>query len=110
MTALCAFTELNRLIATARVLRDVESIAALEVVDGRAIALAAERLGADAPVHGDWVLLVELAAGTEQTARLADLLDGLNRNRPSGWTLPPATGCGKYENPSPRWSRCSGHH
>lgn len=78
VTALCAFNDLNRLIATARVLRDVESIAALEVVDGRAIALAAERLGADAPVHGDWVLLVELAAGTEQTARLADLLDGLD--------------------------------
>lgn len=77
VTALCGFADLDSLVAAARILRDIESIAALELVDGRAVALAAERLGTTAPVHAPWLLLVELAAGTEQTTRLADELAGL---------------------------------
>ena len=80
MTALCAFTELNRLIATARVLRDVESIAALEVVDGRAIALAAERL---APTPRAWRLGI---AGRTRRRHRADRAVGRFTGRPEPGT------------------------
>jgi FAD/FMN-containing dehydrogenase len=55
----------------------VDGIAALELIDGRAAALTAQHLGVGAPVPGDWLLLVELAADHDQTDRLADLLDGV---------------------------------
>jgi FAD/FMN-containing dehydrogenase len=55
----------------------VDGIAALELIDGRAAALTAEHLGVGAPVAGDWLLLVELAADQDQTDRLGELLDGL---------------------------------
>ena len=58
-------------------LRDVDGIAALELIDGRAAALTAEHLGVGAPVPGEWLLLVELAADHDQTDRLADLLEGV---------------------------------
>jgi FAD/FMN-containing dehydrogenase len=53
----------------------VDGIAALELIDARAAALTREHLGVGAPVQGDWLLLVELAADHDQTDRLADLLD-----------------------------------
>ncbi|AGL25626.1 oxidoreductase [Mycobacterium tuberculosis CAS/NITR204] len=56
--------------------RDVEGIAALELIDGRAAALTREHLGVRPPVEADWLLLVELAADHDQTDRLADLLGG----------------------------------
>jgi FAD/FMN-containing dehydrogenase len=60
-----------------RLFRDLDGIAALELIDGRAVALADEHLGVAAPVHGDWLLLVELASDHDQTERLADALDGV---------------------------------
>jgi len=74
VTALCGFDDLAALMSTARVFRDVETIAALELIDGRAAALAAEHLGIAVSIRADWVLLVELAADDDQTARLAALL------------------------------------
>jgi FAD/FMN-containing dehydrogenase len=74
VTALCGFDDLAALMSTARVFRDVETIAALELIDGRAAALAAEHLGIAVSVRADWLLLVELAADDDQTARLATLL------------------------------------
>src|SRR6516165_10052507 len=59
VTAVCGFADLE------------------ELIDGRAAALTAEHLGVGAPVRGDWLLLVELAADNDQTDRLADLLDGV---------------------------------
>ena len=53
----------------------MDGIAALELIDARASALTAEHLGVAAPVEGDWLLLVELAADTDQTERLADALE-----------------------------------
>jgi FAD/FMN-containing dehydrogenase len=55
----------------------VDGIAALELIDGRAAALTREHAGVGAPVAGDWLLLVELAADHDQTDRLAELLDGV---------------------------------
>jgi FAD/FMN-containing dehydrogenase len=74
VTAVCGFDDLEALIETSRTFRDIDGIAALELIDGRAGALTAEHLGLSAPVEADWLLLVELAADHDQTERLADLL------------------------------------
>lgn len=76
VTAVCGFDDLDALVSTGRALRDVETIAALELIDGRAATLAAEHLDTPAPVAGDWLLLVELAGAAEQTGQLAAALDG----------------------------------
>ena len=76
MTAVCGFSTLAALVAAGRVLRDTDAIAALEMIDGRAAALAAERLGVPVPVAGPWLLLIELAGDTDLTEQLADALDG----------------------------------
>ena len=75
--ALCGFADLDALIAAGVALREVETVTALELVDGRAAELAAEHLDVAVPVRADWLLLVELAGDTEQTGRLAVALEGL---------------------------------
>ncbi len=74
VTAVCGFADLDALVAAGRTLRDTESIAALELIDRRSAALAAERLDVPVPTAGDWLLLVELAGETDLTERLADAL------------------------------------
>lgn len=75
VTAICGFDELDALIESGRVFRDMEGIAALELIDARASALTAEHVGVAAPVSGAWQLLIELAGDTDQTERLADALE-----------------------------------
>lgn len=75
VTAVCGFADLDALVAAGRIFRRIDSIAALELIDGRATALAAEHLGLPAPVGGAWLLLVELAADADPTVILADTLD-----------------------------------
>jgi len=77
VTAVCGFADLEALVAAGRMFRDVDGIAALELIDGRAGALIRGHLGVAVPVDGDWMLLVELAADHDQSDRLADLLDGV---------------------------------
>ncbi|MEY8018561.1 FAD-binding oxidoreductase [Mycobacterium servetii] len=77
VTAVCGFADLAALVEAGRTFRDVDGIAALELIDGRAGALVREHLGVAAPVDGDWMLLVELASDHDQTERLADLLDAV---------------------------------
>ena len=77
ITAICGFADLDALVAAGRVFRDLDGIAALELIDGRATTLTAEHAGVPAPVDGAWLLLIELAAGPDPTALLADALDGL---------------------------------
>ena len=74
VTAVCGFEELDALVEAGRLFRDLDGIAALELVDGRAAALADEHLGLPPPVRGRWLLLVELASDVDQTERLADAL------------------------------------
>ncbi|MBV9353609.1 MAG: FAD-binding oxidoreductase, partial [Mycobacterium sp.] len=74
VAAVCGFDELDALVDAARLFRDLDGIAALELVDGRAGALTNEHLGMVAPVEGNWLLLVELAGDHDQTERLADAL------------------------------------
>ncbi|MDA4105816.1 FAD-binding oxidoreductase [Mycolicibacterium holsaticum] len=76
VTAICGFADLEALIETGRVFRDLDGIAALELVDARASALTAEHVGVPAPVDGAWQLLIELAGDDDQTERLAGALDG----------------------------------
>ncbi len=78
VTAVCGFDELNALVDAGRLFRDLDTIAALELIDGRAVALAEEHLGAPPPVPGRWLLLVELAAEHDQTERLAEALAGVH--------------------------------
>jgi FAD/FMN-containing dehydrogenase len=75
VTAICGFDDLDALVETGRALRDMEGIAALELIDARASTLTAEHVGVAAPVDGAWQLLVELAGDTDQTDRLADALE-----------------------------------
>lgn len=76
VTAICGFAELEALVAAGRLFRDLDGIAALELVDARASALTAEHAGVPAPVDGAWQLLIELAGDTDQTERLADAIEG----------------------------------
>jgi FAD/FMN-containing dehydrogenase len=74
VTAICGFDDLDALVESGRAFRDMDGIAALELIDARASALTAEHVGVAAPVTGAWQLLVELAGDTDQTERLDDAL------------------------------------
>lgn len=78
VTAICGFADLDALVGAGRIFRDLEGIAALELIDARASALTAEHLGVPAPVEGAWQLLIELAGDSDQTERLADALEGVD--------------------------------
>jgi FAD/FMN-containing dehydrogenase len=75
VTAICGFDDLDALVETGRMFRDMQGIAALELIDERASALTAEHVGVTAPVDGAWQLLIELAGDTDQTDRLAEALE-----------------------------------
>ncbi len=77
VTAICGFADLDALVGAGRMFRDLDGIAALELIDARATELTAEHLGVAAPVAGKWLLLVELVGDHDQTGRLAGLLHGL---------------------------------
>jgi FAD/FMN-containing dehydrogenase len=74
VTAVCGFEDLEAVVEAVRLFRDLDGIAALELIDGRAGALTEQHLDVAAPVRADWLLLVELAADHDQTERLADAL------------------------------------
>lgn len=76
VTAICGFPDLDSLVAAGRLFRDLDGIAALELIDARASALTAEHAGVPAPVDGAWQLLIELAGDTDQTERLANAIEG----------------------------------
>jgi len=75
VTAVCGFADLDALVATGREFRETGSVAALELIDARSAALAAEHLHVPVPVPGAWLLLIELAGDTDPTERLADALE-----------------------------------
>src|SRR6201998_4530072 len=78
VTAVCGFDDLAALVEAGRLFRDMDGIAALELIDGRVSALTDEHLGVAAPVQGAWLLLVELASDYDQTERLADALEDVH--------------------------------
>ena len=109
VTAICGFDDLSALVETGRAFRDMDGIAALELIDARASALTAEHVGVAAPVDGQWQLLIELAGDTDQTERLADALESCRcrTNRRSASTSMRSSGCGRSVNRSPRCSACT---
>jgi FAD/FMN-containing dehydrogenase len=52
VTAICGFANLDALVEAGRMFRDVDGIAALELIDARASELTAEHVGVAAPVGG----------------------------------------------------------
>ncbi len=78
ITAIAGFAELAPLVAAGQSFRDLDGIAALELLDARACAITAERLDVAAPVDAPWLLLVELAADRDMTDRLADALASMD--------------------------------
>ncbi|HEX2284908.1 MAG TPA: FAD-binding oxidoreductase [Mycobacterium sp.] len=78
VTAVCGFADLDALVDAGRDFRDMDGIAALELIDARASALTAEHVGVAAPVDGAWQLLIELAGDTDQTERLALALENVH--------------------------------
>ena len=75
VTAICGFTDLDALVQSSRVFRDLQGVAALELIDARASALTAEHARVSAPVAGPWQLLIELAGDSDPTELLADALE-----------------------------------
>jgi FAD/FMN-containing dehydrogenase len=78
VSAICGFADLAASVDAGRIFRDLDGIAALELIDGQASALTAEHFGVSVPVSGDWLLLVELAGDHDQTERLASVLDAVS--------------------------------
>ncbi|WP_408633084.1 FAD-binding oxidoreductase [Mycobacterium hippophais] len=78
ITAVCGFADLAALIAAGRLFRDLDGIAALEMIDGRACAVTAEKMGVAAPVDAPWLLLVELAGAEDPGERLAAAFDDID--------------------------------
>jgi FAD/FMN-containing dehydrogenase len=77
ITAVAGFADLHTLVAASQQFRDLDGIAALELIDARGCAVTAERLEVAAPIDARWLLLVELAGDSDVTERLADALDGV---------------------------------
>ena len=75
VTALCGFADLDALVEASRTFRELDAVAALELIDSRVAMMTRTELGVGAPVSGEWLLLVELAADHDQTDRLAEALN-----------------------------------
>jgi FAD/FMN-containing dehydrogenase len=74
ITAVAGFADLDGVVAAAAVFRELEGIAALELIDARALELTARHLGVVTPVEAPWLLLVEMAGDRDLSDRLADAL------------------------------------
>lgn len=74
ITAVAGFADLSDLVAAGRVFRDLDGIAALELIDARALELTAQHLDVVSPVDAAWLLLIEMAGDQDQSDRLAEAL------------------------------------
>ena len=74
ITAVAGFADLSDVAAAGQEFRDLDGIAALELIDARALELTAAHLDVVAPVDAPWLLLVEMAGDYDQSDRLADAL------------------------------------
>ncbi|MGE5694375.1 MAG: FAD-binding oxidoreductase [Candidatus Sericytochromatia bacterium] len=76
ITAVAGFADLSEVAAAGQVFRDLDGIAALELIDSRALELTAAHLDVTSPVSARWLLLVEMAGEHDMSDRLADALAG----------------------------------
>ena len=74
ITAVAGFADLSDVAAAGQEFRDLDGIAALELIDARALELTAAHLDVVAPVDAPWLLLVEMAGDYDLSDRLADAL------------------------------------
>ena len=74
VTAVAGFADLSDVAAAGQEFRDLDGIAALELIDARALELTAAHLDVVAPVDAPWLLLVEMAGDYDLSDRLADAL------------------------------------
>jgi FAD/FMN-containing dehydrogenase len=74
ITAVAGFADLSDVVTAGQFLRDLDGIAALELIDARALQLTAQHLDVVSPVDAAWLLLVEMAGEEDLSARLADAL------------------------------------
>ncbi|WP_072687429.1 FAD-binding oxidoreductase [Rhodococcus marinonascens] len=75
VAALAGFAHLSQLIEAVRVLRRLDGVDAVEMLDGRGLELASSRLGFAVPTKLPWYLLVELAGAWDRTEELAGALE-----------------------------------
>ncbi len=74
ITAVAGFTDLSDVTSAGQVFRDLDGIAALELIDARALELTAMHLDVAAPIQAPWLLLIEMAGDYDLPDRLADAL------------------------------------
>ena len=74
ITAVAGFADLSDVAAAGQEFRDLDGIAALELIDARALELTAAHLDVVAPVDAPWLLLVEMAGDYDLSDKLADAL------------------------------------
>lgn len=74
VAALAGFADLSRLIEAVRVLRRLDGVDAVELLDGRGLELASSRLGFAVPAELPWYLLVEMEGSCDCTEELAEAL------------------------------------
>ncbi|MGH3722537.1 MAG: FAD-binding oxidoreductase [Mycobacterium sp.] len=67
VAAITGFDDLDQLVEASRIFRDLDGIAALELMDSR--------LGIPSPVDNPWLLLIELARDSDPTEDLAEALE-----------------------------------
>jgi FAD/FMN-containing dehydrogenase len=76
ITAVAGFENLAHLVAAGQEFRDLDGIAALEMIDARGLEITAQHLDVASPVDGAWLLLIEMAGDSDLSGRLADALEG----------------------------------
>jgi FAD/FMN-containing dehydrogenase len=74
ITALAGFENLADLVAAGQQFRDLDGIAALELIDARGLDITASHLDVASPLDSPWLLLIEMAADSDLSERLADAL------------------------------------
>lgn len=74
ITAVAGFADLDDVVTACQVFRDLDGIAALELIAARALELTAKHLDVVSPVDAAWLVLVEMAGEVDPSDRLADAL------------------------------------
>ncbi|WP_047888043.1 FAD-binding oxidoreductase [Rhodococcus sp. ARP2] len=75
VTSLIGFDALQDVVEAGRVLRALDGVDALELLDGRGLELAARHLNAAVPTGRPWYLLAEVSAAHDPLEDLAELLE-----------------------------------
>lgn len=78
VTTLVGFDSLHTVVAAGRTLRTLAGIDALELLDGRGLQLASERMGSAVPTGYQWYLLAEVSGAHDPLEELAASLEQIN--------------------------------